>query len=235
MANEYTTPALVAAEIRASTAFSSSTIPTLATVTTWIQEASRQIELMSNNVFSSTTVSSQLFDTTGTTPIVNLPVSNVISIDKVEYNINGAGVAPSWVACSEGYDKDYITYNDYAEIEFVKGQSSAIPTLLDRGKQRLRLSYTYGFTTTPLEVEQLCTLLVAKRCIRSLASYQANTKMGEVTVGPVSVADPSMFSINYIKYLNEEIDRLQEEIALKYKTFKFSTRAYDTISGYGLY
>lgn len=231
----YTTTELVEAELRSSTSFSSSTIPSLDNVNTWIAEASRRVDIISNSIFSVNTVSSQLFDWAGNSTILNLPISNLITIDKLEYNTNGPGVAPSWTTMTEGIDKDYIVYPDSAEVEFVKGVNSNLGIYPIYGKQKLRVSYTYGYSSVPLEVQSLTTLLVAKRVIHTLASYQANTKMGEITVGPVRVADPSGFSINYMKFLDDEIKTLSDDIAIRYKTFKLPNRVYDGVSGYGIY
>lgn len=238
MVSSYTNTSLVQAELRLSTEFSADTFPTDDTVNIWINQASRQVELMSNTIFTSTAVSSQLFDWPGISTVLNLPVSDLISITKVEENINGPGVAPSWTTLREGMDTDYIVYPDYNEIEFVRGVNSVYQSrniYPVNGKQKLRISYTYGYATTPLEVQYLTTLLVAKRVIQSLGMYQANTKMGQVTVGPVSVADPSQFSINYMKFLNDEITKLSEDIAVRYKTFKFTTRVYEGPSNYGYF
>lgn len=235
MTSKYTTAELVQAELRLTTEFSPDTLPTDTTIATWISQASRQVELITNNIFASTVVSSQLFDWAGNTNVLNLPQANILSVIKVEKNISSQGTTPSFITLNEGVDKDYIVYKDYAEIEFVKGVNAYLGVYPNYGKQSIRLTYSYGYTTTPLEVQYLTTLLVAKRVIQSLSSYQANTKMGQVTVGPVSVADPSQFSINYMRFLNDEIDRLGKDIAVTYKTFKFSTRNYDRGDSYGAY
>jgi hypothetical protein len=235
MTSRYTTAELVQAELRLTTEFSPDTLPTDTSIDAWITQASRQVELMTNTIFTRTTTSSELYDWSATTTILNLPVSDLISVTKVEYNISGAGVTPSWVTLTEGQDADYIVYTAYNEIEFTRGTNAVVKGYPGYGKQKLRLTYIHGFSTTPLEVQYLTTLIVAKRVVQTLMAYQANTKMGEVTVGPVRVADPSQFSINYMRFINDEIDRVANSLALTYKTFKFSTRSYDGVSGYGNY
>jgi hypothetical protein len=223
--NEYTTTSLVQAEIRADTAFSSSTIPTSSTVSTWIQEASAEIELRTGDVFTSTSASSTLFDYDGS-GIFRLPYSDLVGVTKVEYNTSSLGNTANWITLQEGDTYDYIKYLDEGEIHFVSGINSSNDVHPNPGKQKLRVSYVYGYSSVPLQIQRLATLLVAKRIIMSLASSQANTEGGEIQIGTIRITDPSGYSVNYIKSMNEEIKDIYDSLGTGMKTFRM-TRVYD--------
>lgn len=225
MANQYTTLSLVEAEVRASTPLSASTIPTSTSVITWIEESSKEIELKTGELFSSTVASSILFDYDGEN-IFRLPFSELISIDKVEYNKEPINYTPNWVVLQNGGVYDYITYLPEGEIHFVSGVSSSNNVIPLSGKQRLRISYKYGSNSTPLHIQRLATLLVAKRIILSLATNQANTAGGEIQIGTIRITDPSSYGIQYLNNMNSEIDRLYKDIGNGLKTFRL-TRVYD--------
>ena len=228
----YTIPDYVAAEIRATAPFSDETIPSLQDVNRWIEQASKEIEIMSNAVFGSTVVSSEYLDYTNATNMLQLPVINILSIQKIEYNVSPWGTTPSYVTLSEGMDKDYITYLPQNEIQFVRGLNNTWNSYFLSGPKRFRVSYTYGNAVVSPEIEHIVTLMVTKRVIHTLITSQANTNQGDITVGPIRVADPTNFSLNYIKNLNEEITRLRSELGYDFKVYKFD-RVYDSnVPGY---
>jgi hypothetical protein len=225
----YTTPELVQSEIRASAAFGSTTTPTLDDVNTWISQASIQVDLMTNMTFGSTVVSSELHDYAGQSRIFQFPHTPLLSVNKVEYNVNGWGLSPSWVQLAEGDDKDYVVYLDLAEFQFVNGINKTLPLIPQTGLKRLRLSYTHGFGSVPLEIERLTTLMVAKRTISTLINYVVSNTVGQVRIGPVMVSDPSNYSTGYLKDLNTEINDLIRDSGHSFKVFKF-TRSYDPVN-----
>jgi hypothetical protein len=214
----YTTLELIQAEIRASTAFSSSTTPTAAQVTTWITEASKELEIISGNVFASTVVSSLYMDYDGS-EIIRLPQYPIISVQKVEYNNNGPTMASDYVTLTEGFGNDYLLYSDEGELELINGPKTP-------GKKRLRLSYTYGYTSTPAEIQRLATLLASKRVILSLQNSQGNSEGGDVQIGTIRVSEPSNYSANYIKNMDVEVNSQIENLVSKYKVFRLN-RLYD--------
>jgi hypothetical protein len=208
MVNEYTTASYVEAELRADAVFSSSTTPTLAQVTTWIQEASREIELRGGDVYSSVLVSSAVYDYDGN-GIFRFPKKPVLSSPAPVLIYNGDAIDSS----------KYYFYPDEGEVEF----SGTYPT---SGKQNIIATYGYGYTSTPLEIQRLATLMVAKRCISTMANSQSNTEGGSVQVGTISVSDPSSYSLTYIKNLNQEINDLFSQLGNDVSTYVI-TRNYD--------
>lgn len=228
----YTTAAIVQSELRLTAAFSSSTYPSLDDVNRYIQEACKEIDIISNQTYSPVTVTQELHDFSGLQNIFQFPVTGLVSVDTVEYNVNGSGVTPSYVTLTEGYDKDYITYLANNEIQFIGGANGTLKGMPKFGLKRFRMTYTKGQSTIPYEIEHLATLMVAKRVISTLLNYQANTKQGTISVGPIRVADPSTFSPNYITQMQKDIIQLRHDIGLDTKIYK-SSRVYDTnIPGY---
>lgn len=225
MVNSYTTAALVAAEIRADTAFSSTTTPTLASVQNWIEEESKMIEIKSGQVFGSTVESSIYFDYDGS-GIFRVPKTPVISITGLEYNVNSNNTTSSWVTLQDGYGYNYLTYKDEGEVEFIGGANATNKVSPIAGKKNIRLTYTYGYSSTPLEIQKLCSLLVAKRVILTLINSQGNTEGGDIQVGTIRVSDPSNYSLGYLKSMNQEIDALFSNIGQGLNTFRM-TRNYD--------
>lgn len=215
--NEYTTTSLVQAEIRASTAFTSDTLPTLAQVTNWIQEVSREVEIVTGNIFASTVVSSEYQDYDGDS-IIRFNHYPIISVQKVEYN-QGTNTTPDFIELTTGFGNDLLLYENEGELEFINTPKS-------EGKKRLRLSYTYGYASTPLEVQRVATLLAAKRVIMSLQNSQGNSEGGDVQIGTIRVSEPSNYSANYIKNLDAEVNASVDNLLSKYKTFRLN-RLYD--------
>jgi len=225
MTNTYTTASLVEADIRASTAFSSSTSPTLTQVNNWILEESAIIDARAGTIFGSTLVSSDYYDYDGC-GIFRFPESPLITLTSLEYNVNAMGVEASWITLEEGFNKNYLLYEDEAEVEFISGQDSVHKITPKAGKKKFRATYSYGYSSTPLEVQRLATLGVSKRVMMSLLNSQANTQGGNIQVGTISVTDPSNYGVGWFKSVNAEIDALYNAIGENLKVFRL-TRRYD--------
>lgn len=220
----YTSASLVQAELRTSTAFGSLTYPSLDTVNTWIEEESRYIDILTNQVYSSTTVSSCYVDYNGD-DVLRFPHAPLISITKVEYNVHSTGANPSWVQLTEGFDKNFISYLPQGEIEFINGVNATVKCTPVSGTKRFRLSYVYGTSTIPLDIQKLATLLVTKRVLLSLASSQANTEGGSIQIGTIQITDPTSYGISYISNLGKEIDDYVAKIGRGFKVYR-PTRVY---------
>lgn len=219
--SSYTTAALVQYEVRASAAFSSSTTPSLETVNNWIDEESALLESMTDEVFSSVAATNILIDYDGC-GILRVPIIPLISVQTLQYNENSHNEAASWVTLQEGNGYNYSVYADEGELEFISGTLATNKITPRAGKKRFKLSYTYGYSPVPSEIQRLVTLMVAKRVINSLISSQANSEGGDIQVGTIRVSDPSSFSVNYIKSLNNEIETSLANIGRKFKTFRLN-------------
>lgn len=224
MVNEYTTPDYVQAELRTSNTFSSSTTPTLAQLTTWIQEESKIIELRTGTVFSSTLASSVYLDYDGDN-IFRLPHAPILSVEELRYNQSGLGQTASWLTLEEGSDKNFITYLDEGEIQFVSGVNATNKVTPQAGNKKMLVSYYYGYDTTPLDIQRLATLAVSKRVVNSLLMSQSNTEGGTIQVGTISITDPSNFSVGWFRQVNDEMDNIYNSIGQGLKVHRI-TRLY---------
>lgn len=199
MANQYTTTTLVSEKLNGVT-IASSTTPSTSTVTGWIEEASNQIELMTGRIWTSTTASSSLLDYDGS-GYLRLPNAPVISITTLEYEDKGLGAdAANWTSLTEGRTNDFILYDTDGEIKFF-GDST--PTT---GYENVRVTYVYGYATTPLWIQALCTAMVARSYIASVVQGDAKEQGGSITVGNISISDPSNFSSGFLRQMDAEIN-----------------------------
>jgi hypothetical protein len=202
----YTTVALVSEELNGLT-INSSTIPSSTSVQTWISQADSQINMRTGKVWESTVASSVLFDSNGTR-YFRFPQAPVISISTFEYEQNGLGAeSESWVSLTEGRNEDYILYVMDGEIQFTG--KSVYPVY---GKQNIRTTYTYGYSTTPAYIQRLSTLMVASRIIETIINDSASEGGGSVTVGNISITDPGTFGVSYLNSMKEEMASLWNEI-----------------------
>lgn len=222
----YTTLSLIQAEIGCD-AITASTTPSSSQVETWISEVEDIIDITAGTIFSTSLVSSEYVDYDGS-GVILMPEHPITSVDEIRYNRQDiTSSTPNWVTLQEGYGKNYITYNDFGEVEFINGNGATNIVTPQAGKKKLCLSYHWGHTTVPLEIQRLATLMVSKQIINQLINQQANTLGGEVSVGPITVKDPSNFSIGQIKCINQEIDSLMSQIGQKFKTYRYTKRNWD--------
>ena len=225
MTRTYTTATKVKEEIRAITNFSSNTSPKLTTVNAWVQEETADIELRAGAIFGSNLETDQYFDYDGSGTF-RFPDSNILSITTFSVNVNAMGTAASWVVLEEGYDKNYILYSEEAEVNFISGDSATNKILPKKGQKRFKITYSRGKDSTPLAVQKLCTLLVSKRVIQSLANSQSNSEGGTIQVGTIRVTEPGNYSLSYLKQMDKEIETLYNYIGQNLNTFRY-VRVYD--------
>ena len=211
---QYTTPELVAAELRSET-FTELTEPTLATVENWILEESAKVEVIAGEIFEATDYVESI-DYVGDQYIQpsHFPI---ITLTSLEYDRANEHSAEDWTTLVTGKGNDYITYLEDGEIYL--SSSSYIP-----GHNKFKITYRAGYETTPLNVQRLTTLMIGKRVISSLINAQTNQEGGEIQIGPIRVKDPSNFSINYINNINQEIKDLTDDIGLGFKTYRINRR-----------
>lgn len=192
----YTTVDLVSAELNG-VIISSTTAPSSTTVTNWITEEDSNIDLMTGQTWTSTTVTDEAYDYDGSgyLRLLNAPV---ISLTSTSYEANGIGASSeSWTDLTEGRTNDYIAYLSDGELDFI----SSVPA----GKQNVKVSYVYGYDTTPGYIQRLATLKVVQRFISAGVNSSAKDEGGSVSVGDISISDPSNFSADYVKSIDTEI------------------------------
>jgi len=220
----YTTLDLIKAELRI-TELSSSTIPTSSEVTNWIEEADSIIDVIAGETFSSVLETSEFYDYdgSGTFMLENIPV---IEVTELKYNkSNSLSQEDNWVNLEEGSSKNFILYKQEGEIVFFLGSTALTKLKPISGLRKFCVTYSHGHESVPLEIQRLSTLMVTKQVISTLLNSQSNTEGGEVKVGPITVKDPTDFSVSYLKNINLEIEDLKNQIGQGFKTFR-SRRVY---------
>jgi hypothetical protein len=79
-------------------------------------------------------------------PWIDLRYYPVLSVSKVEYNIQGYGLTPNWVTVAA---QDYIMNNYTGQLMLV----NKFPAIQE---QSIRVSYTAGYSATPALVNHVC-------------------------------------------------------------------------------
>ena len=221
----YTTQAKVLAELGvASSTVTGSSVPSSSDITTWISEAESEIDRVSGRVWESTAITStdyeyHDYDGSGYIFLKNVPV---ISIQSIEYETKGVGVVTSanavWSSLTEGRGTDahYLLYKDTGVVDFHKNNDNKHPKA---GQQNIRVTYTHGQSTVPTYITRLATLIVAERYMKSFVNASTSREGGSVSVGTISVSDPTNFSINRMMGLQSEKNSLMKSLAGTTKTF----------------
>ena len=199
----YTTTTKVSNEL-GGYAINAGSIPSSSTVTDWITEAEQVIDDITNTTYTTATASSEVYDYDGTGSLF-LPNIPVISITKLEKETKGVdGTSVDWEELTEGRinTTDFYVYEDEGEIIF---HGTNTP---HSGYQNIRATYDYGHGSVPYNIRRLSTLMVAKRVIMSIVSKSATEEGGRVSVGTISVSDPSEFGQDHLKIIEQEIQDL---------------------------
>jgi hypothetical protein len=93
----------------------------------------------------------------------------VTTISSMEVNTNSSeGDAPGWSSSTQGLGNDFIANDEDLKIGRFRWIDNFPPT---KGKDRLKVTYTYGYASTPNRVKELATLL-AQRQLQNSAIYQ---------------------------------------------------------------
>lgn len=194
----YTTVDYVSAELNGLT-IDSTTTPSSTTVSNWIDQVTTQIELQTGRVWESTVKESAIFDADGS-DYFRFPEAPVISVSTFEYEDQGLGAdSENWTSLTEGRTNDYILYVNDGEIQYT-GNTSNPP----KGYKNLRITYTYGYSTTPAYITRLATLMVAARVVETVINESAQQGGGSVTVGNISITDPTTFSVSHLRAIKDE-------------------------------
>ena len=196
----YTTVDLVSAELKG-LSITSSTTPSTSTVTNWITDAEAEIDLRTGQSWTSTLYTDEVFDYAGNN-YIKFPYSPVVSVTSLAYEENGLGAdSESWVSLTEGRTNDYIVYTESGEAELI---DTSIPS----GSQNIKATFIAGYSSVPTKVQRLATLMVAKRVIDATLNSSSQEEGGSVTVGNISISDPTNFSVSQVKNTKQEIDDL---------------------------
>lgn len=210
----YTTPEKIQHELRSENVFSSSTIPSLSTVTSWIDEVDSLID--GRLGFSYNTSShTQYFDSEGQ-ELLFLEKVPVASVDSISEDTTVDGESKVWVSKSE--DVDYVVYPDEGFIKPVISNWR-----IKKGRSRnIKVEYTTG-DTVPSDISMLSTKLVTDRVISSLLSQNINERNdgGSISVGSISIVEPESYGANTYKQLKQDIDSLWDSVIGSFKVHRY--------------
>jgi len=193
--------------------------PNNTTINSWISETEALIDAKTGMSWNSNTATDEVIDYDGS-GVLRLNKAPIISITTLEKEVNGINAtAESWVALTEGrlVTQDFTTYLDEGEVRF---HGTKLPAA---GYQNIKITYTWGASTVPSQVKRLATLVTAKRVTDSIMNNSATNEGGSLSVGTISISDPSKFGENHRTQMNKEIIELYKTIG-QFKTFRMNNR-----------
>ena len=146
----YTTPEMVQYELRADTAFSTDTNPTLSTVNSWITEIDTYIDTLAGRTFGITSHTEDL-DCDGSDYIVlkHAPINSITSIQYATFALGDVNY-PTYDTLSE--DSEFTTYEEQGKIVWIRENFK--PNV---GRKRFLVSYDSGSSDIPGDVQMLST------------------------------------------------------------------------------
>lgn len=213
----YTTPTLIEAEIRASANLSSTTVPSLSQVTSWIAETDAYIDHLSSNAYAQQTVADEYVDYNWQSELI-LRKSPVISVSSLLYNTNtlGSSDGEGWLTKAEG--TDYVINKPAGTLILPFTTFSPKP-----GIRRFKVTYVAGYSSTPPVVQMLATKMVAARIIDSLLSSNVNegNDGGSISVGSISIVEPASYGVNTFKTIKSEIAQLQQDLVRNFSVYRY--------------
>lgn len=213
----YTTTSNVEIELRATESFSTSTNPTLETVTQWIEETDAYIDSLAGRSFERT-LRTENCDYNGDEYLVlrNSPIDSIESVQYATYPL-GSENYPSYDTLTE--DSEFTAYNDQGRI--VWNYNVFRPT---EGRKRFLVSYYSGSSDIPSDVKMLATKMVAQRVLNSLLNSNVNTSNdgGSVSVGSISIVEPASYGVNSYVKLGDTIEQLKQGIIGKFKVHRYN-------------
>lgn len=201
---DYTTVALVEEELRAEIPFSTSTLPTLATVSNWIAQVSSRINEIGSREYGNDT-QTEYFDYEGEDIIIlnNTTFVNDSSLI-VSYNSSSVGEEPSYTALD--LYTDYLVYPKSGEIKLINS------TISD-GDKRIKIDYEIS-DTVPGWVEELATKMITERVLSSLINSNVNegNDGGSISVGSISIVEPESYGVASFTKLKADIKELEKQL-----------------------
>lgn len=228
MTSRYATYTDVANELGGVT-INASSVPSSSTVDGWLEDAEAEIDMLSGQVYTSTAISSSdweyhSYDGSG---VIRLDKWPVVSVQLAQYEENGVGgTTESWVTMTESYDADgcFVLYKDVGALKLHGNTVNQMPRA---GHRNIRVAYTYGHTTVPRNVKQLAVKMAARRYVQSAANESSTTGGGAISVGAISISDPSNYVTNHLSSLNKDIADLQARLVGTLRVVNFDARLYN--------
>lgn len=189
----------------------STTTPSESTVDTWIEQESEMLDKETGRYWGVNESSNEYLDYDGS-GYIRLNKAPVVDISKIEYESS----ENVWTELTSGKYNDYIIYKDEGELRLYNNSVKA-------GYQNIRVTYTYGYTTTPRTVVAIVSKRVALRVIGAVINSQSSEEGGSITVGAISISDPSSVSLQRVQSLKNDIQSMIGSLG-KFKTFRYNRR-----------
>lgn len=197
----YTTEAKIESYLGES--FDSTTTPSTTDITTFISWATSLINDYTGTAFESTAVTDKILDSEGTRRF-KLPHRPIISVTSFYVDENNlGGTSTNWVARTEGRTNtnDFVILGTEGVLYF----HNDVPPW---GIQNIKVTYNYGYSTVPADVEKLTTLLVVREILRARLADNAYSSQDDITVGPIRISKSGSGSTVGVDELNKEIEEL---------------------------
>lgn len=205
--SSYITASAVQSELQSTVEFGANTVPSLTTVTEWIEEESSALDDDLGMSYESTS-NTVLLDYKGE-DILTMKNSPIISVDKFEYCPVSVSTRTTsdWEEKTE--DTDFTVYNDRGEIVILTKRFN--PKI---GMKRFRIVYTSGYSSTPAKISRYIKKAVALRVLNTLISRNVNERNdgGSVSVGSISIVEPDSYGVNSYKQLKEDVSELYKDL-----------------------
>jgi len=164
-------------------------------------------DLISKNSAYVDHISGTSFQSNSTTEYINnyvptdvIRVSNIPIIDVTGVYVNrGTEFSP-----------------EYESVDFViideKSGDIKLKEIISPGIKKVKVEYTYGYSTVPEIVKRLVVLLCVKDVLSIMLNRKSYDDEGDIDLGSLKVTNSFKYSLGQIKQLDEEIEKLKEEL-----------------------
>lgn len=126
-----------------------------------------------------------------------------VSMNSVSKNTGGSSGEDNWEDLEPqlGGGGSYIINTNTGIVIFVNNP----PPL---GIRKMRVSYSHGYDSVPKTIERLSILLSVRDVLTSKSSDEEFDKIDDMSLDGISTSGGVGGSVNYFRFLNEEIERL---------------------------
>ena len=162
--------------------YDETTTPKQTEIEEWISQAETHIDLRLQTSFTTNTVTNEYHDFQDQQGWIKLDNTPVISVTTVQYNEKGLGETASWVELTDGYENDFLVYEDKGVIRF-----HSLNKRIPNGKKNLRVTYDWGRSTVPGDITWLTTLLVKERILSTKMNEIRNKSPLDMDIGEISI------------------------------------------------
>jgi len=114
-------------------------------------------------IFATTTTTEYIDVESGTQDEYFLKHWPVSTISSLQINTEPVTNTPSWESRTQGLGNDFLANDE----DLLSGRFRIIDNFPDTGKDKIKVTYVHGYTTTPYRVKELATLLAQKELVNS--------------------------------------------------------------------